>query len=248
MGVLGGFAFGAGSLATPPVAPESTTAPATGNGACVPRPASPFSQLVKRLVAGEAHERWEFAGIALDELILAYEAELLARPVESVGQAPITSTKKHRRWKKATRWYVSDLEGIREELPSVDDVSLTVRVPESIQLAFAGHVVLIADPRVGGPRLLEGRIWERYCEQGMCDDEAFQLEVTGDGLGAPAPTLPTGSFEQRGRSVCETNDGLVLEFLGHDDVARKRSRCAHIVVELRELGAVLSRANKWGTD
>ncbi|MFT5394041.1 MAG: hypothetical protein ACI8PT_004247 [Gammaproteobacteria bacterium] len=69
----------------PPVAPESTAASATGNGAFVPWPASPFARLVKRLVAGDAHERWEFADMALEELILAYEAELLAHPLESVG-------------------------------------------------------------------------------------------------------------------------------------------------------------------
>jgi hypothetical protein len=202
---------------------------------------NPFILLALHLRDADLEQRRAFVRIALEELIYAYSTEVAITPDRrDRARDPM----KYRRWARGTNRFITDLRAIYDTLEVARVVSLTARPPEKVLLAVDDHVAVIAGPRIGSSQSLEDLIRARFCNDWDCPAVTPSQPVRAASRGIRSQ--PVWSFRAGGRTTCETEDGIAIEFANRDDLASKRDVCAQFVHELRQVSDVIASAHESG--
>ena len=191
--------------------------------------------LADRLRDAPAPLRAEFASAVLAELIAAYRREARRARAE-LTRAP--GANKLARWLYAVEAMLYELQTLQKTL-SADTPVLISEVPgQTVQLIVAGYPVLLSGPGDYHNEALAQAVLTRFCQRNYCADL-----LAGDGYG-PTPTAapdapPLWRFSDRMGPVCDSGDGLELQFRDTADLESKREACARVVADLHALIALL---------
>lgn len=150
-------------------------------------PNTALSTLARLLAVEDEATRWDFAGIVLDELISAYEAEL-----EASFRGRKRSAGRQRRlnhWQRGTEAYIAMLYRMRSRLDDGEPFELFVDAQGQIVIAIADELVLARGPRTDLGKQIAARIVRQFCEYNDCgwlglranDDPPRSLSSAGRG-------------------------------------------------------------------
>jgi hypothetical protein len=223
-------------LAPVPVIAETNT-----QHESAPPPAPPVALLAKSMETASPEARTDFVWIALDEMFIAYDRELIELDAQ-LGDTPMAHP--DARWMQATRAYAQRLRDIAEAMTPQTPVEVRVEVPGLLLLYVEDAVVEVSGPRIAEPDFMGQRIVERYCEIRECD-MATTLEEPVE-VREPVTVKAIWSFSSARGPVCLTNIGLEFQFKDIRDIGRKRSACIQVAEQLRELSQGLKRAADTG--
>jgi len=177
-------------------------------------PAGSLSTLARLLTVEDELTQWGFAGIALDELLIAYEVEL-----EDSHRVRTRSAGRQRRlhhWQRATEGYVRMLYELRSRLDEGEAFEMFVDAQQQILIGIGDQLVLVAGPRSDLGKQIEARMVRQFCRQNDCQ----WLGLGGRGLGGTEPHSRSFSSagrgqwsqRQRGRLRYEVDGRFVFEF------------------------------------
>ena len=203
--------------------------------------APPVALLAKSMEIASPEARTDFAWIALDEMFIAYDRELIELGAR-LGDPPMAHP--DARWMQATRDYAKGLRTIADAMTPQTPVDIRVEVPGLLLLYVDGAVVEVSGPRIAEPDFMGKRIVERYCEIRECD-LATALQEPAEVRG-PVTVKAIWSFSSGRGPVCLTNIGLEFQFNDIRDIAHKRSACVQVAEQLREFSQGLKRAADTG--
>lgn len=209
------------------------------------QPPQPRISTLKRLgyfLQSENREvRMEFATIALEKMIAAYESEL--EQLNTPGRFSLKETNKRFRWSKAVSQYLDYLYAFDEVIKQAPMVEIIADQPGPVQLLSGEFLLPISSPRIAKPEQLETDIVRAFCDSYACEVQAFEepVEVT------PKPAPRSGwSFRAGFGSTYQTVDGLNFMF---SDVRQKNIKeqiSLRITQQLRLLSEALVRATQRG--
>lgn len=217
-GLLGGLV---GALAGSP--------PATA--AMEPAGRPPLARLAVQLSSGPAPLRADLAGAAAAELAAAYGREV-ERARAELQHHP--GDHDLRRWMRAVEDLAAEMTTLAIHITPLTPVEVRIGPDDGIQLIIEGRSVLVSSPRPHAQQALERRVIERFCRLNLCTADLLDAAVPPEALPAPAGVAPLWSFSRAG-PACSTDDGLEFQFDSQADLRAKRSACAAVVAELRQL-------------
>lgn len=221
--------------------PTPTIAATNAENETPPPPAAPVAVLAKSMETTSPGARADFAWIALDEMFIAYDRELIELGAQ-LGDSPMAHP--DARWMQATRAYAARLRTIADAMTPQTPVDIRVEVPGLLLLYVDDAVVEISGPRIAEPDFMGQRIVKRYCEIRECN-LATMLQDPAE-VREPAVVKAIWSFSSGRGPVCLTNIGLEFQFKDIRDIARKRSACVQVAEQLREFSQDLKRAADTG--
>ena len=208
-------------------------APANGSG---------LVRLVRAIEHSAPEVQADFAAIALDVMIEAYEREL-DKAQSSTRRLSQRERNKRWRWSGAARRFLEQAYVAREALYSGARVELIAGSPVEVQLLIDEQLVPVTAPRIDQPDVLENAVLAAFCDLHTCE----QALVAGL---APGLSSPGGgwSLRQGMGSTYMTHDGLGFMFTDLHDRALKEELCHRAAAELREVVSILKRAYLLGID
>ena len=183
----------------------------------------------------------EFATIALEKMIAAYETEL--EQLNSPGLYSPKENRKRTRWAKAVNQYLDYLYAFDEVIKQAPVVEIIADQPGPVQLLSGEFLLPISSPRIAKPEQLENDILQAFCDGYACDPQAFKDPVEQTSL----PAHRSGwSFRAGFGSTYQTVDGLNFMFSNVRQKTVKEQVCLRISNQLRQLGDALARATQRG--
>ncbi len=185
--------------------------------------------------------RTEFAAIALEKMIDAYEAEL--EQLNTPSQFSVKEMHKRSRWAKAVNQYLEYLYAFDEVIKQAPLVDIIADQPGPVQLLSGEFLLPIVSPRIAKPEQLENDIVQAFCDAYACEVEALEDPVEP----APPPAPRSGwSFRAGFGSTYQSVDGLNFMFSNVRRKAIKEQVSLRISNQLRLLGEALARAERQG--
>ncbi len=185
--------------------------------------------------------RMEFATIALEKMIVAYETEL--EQLSAPGQFSLKEKNKRFRWAKAVSQYLDYLYAFYEVIKQAPLVEVIADQPGPVQLLSGEFLLPISSPRIAKPEQLETDIVQAFCDSYACDVQAFEEPV--EVVAKPSPRSGW-SFRAGFGSTYQTVDGLNFMFSNVRQKNIKEQISLRIAQQLRLLGEALARASKRG--
>lgn len=244
-------------------APRWLAAAVLGLGAVLPgaaldaaraRSASVQSQALQQLAryadAGPEYMRADFAYVAIDEVIGAYEFEF--ERLSARGQVSARELARQRRWAAALRGFLDGLYAARDALDSGAPVQILVAPPASVHVLVGGNGVSLESPRIDAPHRLDDAIVTAYCHHFGCDPAMLDpalLDAMQSAPGLASRRAPVGggwSFGAGHASTYETVDGLGFMFADVRARTAKEQVCLQVREELRRLAAELAAQRRAG--
>lgn len=162
-------------------------------------PDTELSTLARLLAVEDEVTRWGFAGIVLDELLSAYEAELQAS-----FKGPTRSAYRQRRlnhWQHGTEAYIATLHRMRSQLDDGEPFELFVDAQGQIVIAVGDDVLLAGGPRTDLGKQIEARMVRQFCLYNDCG-----------WLGLRTPDAQPRTFSSLGRGDWSTLQGGRLRY------------------------------------
>jgi hypothetical protein len=223
--------------------PGATLDAAPARSAGVPSQA--LQQLARHVDAGAEYMRTDFAYVAIDEVIGAYEFEF--ERLSARGQVSARELARQRRWAAALRVFLDGLYAARDALDSGAPVQILVAPPASVQVLVGSNGVSLESPRIDAPHRLDDAIVTAYCHHFGCDPALLDAMHSAPEL-APsrAPVGGGWSFGAGHASTYETVDGLGFMFADVRARAVKEQACLQVREELLHLAAELAAQRRAG--
>lgn len=216
-------------LSSPVVAEETAGHPAMESKPARTRSNAAVDVLARigqTVQAGGAETQRDFARIALQEMITAYdnEATQALAPEPEHGRHPRPA---HARdpaetahWAARTGAYTERLTHLLEQLDMADDVRVLAE-GRGLRLLIGTATVVVSGPRIDEPQLLAAPIVQRAClEMAICDTPEGEMaeEVFPVGRGE-------WSFTQDKGAVLQIKPGLRFVFPTAERLADRQNRC-----------------------
>ncbi len=231
--------FVLGFVADPVVAANSNARPTQA------RSTQARTTALKRLgyfLSSENREvRAEFAFIAMDKMIAAYEREL--ENLHAAANQSVKGARKRMRWAQAVNQYLDYLYAMDDVIKQAPDVEIIADQPGPLQLLSGEFLLPITAPRIARPEPLENAIIDAFCSDYPCDPRALD-----DPLEPVTPPKPRSgwSFQAGYGSTYQTVDGLKFMFSNVRKRALKEQICLRISQQLRRLVESLKMARQRG--
>lgn len=198
---------------------------------------SPIAEIVSGLGEAEASVRFDFAALAVEALVSAYEGEVAA----VIGQRPRTSAEQVRlaTWRRATESFLGELRVAQASLHVATDVTVQMDRHGQIVILIDGRPFWITWPRVNTQAALEGTLAREFCRRHSCSASATATSMVADTW----PTVGGSWVLAQGRSPAwQSDDGVRCEFPDLRERAARESVCAAVVLDLRALAGVIEAA------
>ncbi len=203
--------------------------------------ASALKRLGYFLQSENRQVRTEFATIALEKMIAAYETEL--EELSAPGSFSQKELRKRMRWAKAVNQYLDYLYAFDEIIKQAPLVEIIADQPGPLQLLSGEFLLPVTTPRIARPEQLENDIIQAFCHDYPCDPRALEDPAAQP----PASRLHSGwSFRAGSGSIYQTADGLNFVFSNVRNKAAKEKFCLRISGQLRLLGDALALALRRG--
>jgi hypothetical protein len=213
-------------------------------------PSQALQQLARYADAGPEYMRTDFAYVAIEEVIGAYEFEF--ERLSAHGQVSARELARQRRWAAALRVFLDGLYAARDALDAGAPVQILVAPPAPVQVLVGGNGVSLESPRIDAPQRLDDAIVTAYCHHFGCDPALLDPALLDAMHSAPelAPSrAPVGggwSFGAGHASTYETVDGLGFMFADVRARAAKEQACLQVRAELLHLAAELAAQRRAG--
>lgn len=223
--LLGAVPAWAGKLAVPEAPPQSA-----------------FHLLAGKVARSDSLQRYDFASIALDELIADYEASYRqsAREQHSDRKAQL----KLARWRRESRHFIDQLRGQLAGMNPQSHIEIEPDPSGTLILFVDDTPILVSGPEIGKAGQMEQRIVDRFCDLHDC---------AGYRDGPAPPPKPVARPERGGwllqhrqGATYATRDGLSFVFRTLDNRAEKQAGCEVIARDLRRLVSGLRDARRAG--
>jgi hypothetical protein len=226
--VLLGSALGA----TPAAAPAGTQ----------PAGETLFHTLAAAVAQAGRLERYDFASIALNELVAAYESSYRESADEQHDKPK--ARLKLARWRRESKTFIDQLNSLRATVSDQSLIEIASDQSGPLLLFIDNVPVLISGPEIARAGLLEQRIMQRYCQ--LHDCERYHATPPTPVL-AQVPRVRGGwHLQHRQGASYETGDGLMFVFRTLEDRVEKQARCEAIAADLRLLVGHLQSARQAG--
>ncbi|HTT07803.1 MAG TPA: hypothetical protein VMH34_03315 [Gammaproteobacteria bacterium] len=208
-----------------------------------------LARIGQTVQAGGADTQRDFARIALEEMISAYQNEAqqaLAQPPEPPkrSRSPRVNQPKSpaemARWAARTSAYAEWLGRLLEGLnAAADDVRVLAEGRRTLRLLIGATSVVVSGPRINEPQLLAAPIVRRAClEMSICDVQEGEVGEE---------TFPIGagewSFTQDQGAVLQIKPGLRFVFPDAVRLADRQKRCLALAQALKSLARELK--DRW---
>lgn len=197
--------------------------------------------LVRALETADYGRRADFARVAMDELILAYEQVLDRRAMAAPSLGGKTDL---RRWRAATDGFLAQLYAARERLERGDDVQVVLG-PDATAVLYVGRQpVLVSGPDADSTQRLQQQVVERFCAVHAC---AGLVQASIGGVASthgpqPAATQAHWSFAQDRQPSFVFGHGLRFVYDSVRDRDRKEQVSRQVAAELLQLAEALQTA------
>jgi hypothetical protein len=218
--------------------PASVAAPAV---------AKPVGETLFRTLAAAVSqagrlERYDFASIALNELVAAYEGSY--RESANEQHANPKARLKLARWRRESKTFIDQLNTLRTAVSDQSLIEIESDQSGPLLLFIDNVPVLISGPEIARAGPMEQRIMQRYCQ--LHDCERYHATLPTPVL-AEVPRVRGGwHLQHRQGASYETGDGLMFVFLTLEDRVEKQARCEAIAADLRLLVGHLQSARQAG--
>jgi len=223
---------------------------------------SKLIQLALHLEAADTSLQYDFSRIALLEMLLTYEQELL-RAQESLTTLPHSSirNKAQKRakiisWQLGTRNYIKTLENYLFSLDSGVSVGFMISHQEKIIVLIGEQPVIISGPNSGSDKQIENNIVEQFCLTYDCREYFLKPQLNKPSENENTQSTNTDSLlkDTLGRwniySNMEAdfiyNNGISFQFNSIKDRKNKEKWMSGIVNELLILTDKLKIAEEKG--
>lgn len=202
-------------------------------------PSRALQQLARYVDAGPEYMRADFAYVAIDEVIGAYEFEF--ERLSARGQVSARELASQRRWAAALRAFLDGLYAARDALDSGEPVQILVAPPASVHVLVGGNGFSLESPRIVAPRQLDDAIVSTYCHHFGCDTALLAaVQSVPDLAPRRAPARGGWTFGAGHASTYETVDGLGFMFADVRARAAKEQASLQVREELLRLAAALA--------
>lgn len=202
--------------------------------------------LVRALESAEYGQRVDFARVAVDELILAYEQVLDQRSMAAPSLGGKTDL---RRWRAATGEFLDQLYRVRQRLEEGEDVQLLLG-PDGTAVMYVGRQpVLINGPGADDAEPLQRNVALRFCAIHECD-ALVRVNAHAGSEQQPGRTMDAAhwSFVQDRRPSFVLGHGLRFVYADVRDRARKEQVSRQLAAELQQVAGALRAAMWSGTE
>ncbi len=202
----------------------------------------PFHDLATRIAESDKLARYDFASIALDELITAYQKSYRESAFEQHQKS--RAQLKLARWRRESKSFIDQLKSQVQALSYQSRIDIEPDHSGPLIIFVDNTPIVISGPEIAEAGSMEQRIIDRYCQLHDCAHES----------GEPPTKTPSASHVPRGGwrithrqgAIYETGDGLIFVFRTLDDRADKQARCETIARDLRILVEQIQKAQRAG--
>ncbi len=215
----------------------------TGNPtAAEPAPNALFQSLAGKVAQADRLERFDFATIALNELITAYEASYRESSHEQHDK--LKAQQKLARWRRESKSFIDQLSAQLAAVSYTSRIEIATQQSGPLILFIDDSPIVISGPEIGKAGQMEQRIIERFCTLHDCTgyrDTALAPLIT------EVPRVPAGwQLQYRQGATYVTGDGLSFVFGSLDNRTEKQARCEAVARDLRMLVAGIQNAQRAG--
>jgi len=210
-----------------------------------PLPVAPadFKRLALAISDQPDSMRADFAVAAIAELAMAHTAEA----DRARREVPYnTRDNDLPRWAMTVDAYAADLMAIADSVTPDTRIDIGISHENVVYLNVAGRLVMLGNPRMSEQLAYEQRVTERFCSLHRCADLVKEFPPPKPASRNRAQS-PHWSFSQQSGPSCNTEDGLVFQFLDSTNLRQKRDACKRIATELDTLAAVILQHMAQGT-
>ena len=203
---------------------------------------SRFAEVTELAQTGTAHDRAEFAIIALDTLIDCHLDEL----DKAASQQVLDPQERRRRygWRAGVAAYVEQLRDIREHIGTQSSIDIMIEQQGIVRMVIDERQVIIGGPRPAEQDRLEEKIAQSMCDLRRCSRNTVTIEEKVD---AQSANLRQGwVFASQAPPTYATSDGLGCIFRDRKHIKLKQVACESLLRELRLLAEALKAVDSRG--
>jgi len=208
----------------------------------VPAPRPLFYRLAEQLADADALQRFDFAQIALAELLDAYQASyresLQATSSEARGDLKLA------RWRRGLDHYIGQLSERQRALDYQSRIEIVTPAKGPVSLFLDDNPVLVSGPELARARQLEQRIVDRFC--GLHDCTGYREQPPVAKIEMPRVAAGQWQFQQHRSARYRTPDGLEFIFRSMREREAKQRLCEAIAGDLRLLVNEIRNARRSG--
>ncbi|MCW8907635.1 MAG: hypothetical protein OQL28_10315 [Sedimenticola sp.] len=208
----------------------------------VPAPRHLFYRLAEQIAGADALQRFDFAQIALTELLNAYQASYRESLQASSSQA--RRNLKLARWRRGLDHYIGQLSERQRALDYQSRIEIVIPAKGPVSLFLDDNPVVISGPELARARQLEQQIVDRFCR--LHDCTPYRGQPPAAKIEMPRVTAGQWQFQQHRSVRYLTPDGLEFIFRSMQQREAKQGLCEAIAGDLRLLVNEIRNARRAG--
>ncbi len=195
-------------------------------------PITRFDDVVDNVLNADVTEQARFARIAIERMVLAYQAEL-----ERADLKAQTERQGDRSWHLGTRRYIERLRRIAASIVPGSAVRILREPHGPVRIVVAGEQVMLSAPRPVDQSKFERTIAENVCRISYCAGRGATVE---ERVAERSTRLDSGwVFGRKTAPTYSNSDGLQCTFDDRRHLKLKKSACVNIVHEIRSLSEAI---------
>jgi len=203
---------------------------------------STLSRLAMEIQSGAAVDLAEFAKVCLSEMAYLYEEQAIKARHEQTSS--MMRRLKLYRWSNTTLEYANYLYDVAESIKEETPVELQIGHTGELQFIINGSLLIISNPLIREPDILDQRIINTICQYKNCRLEYPELQQEQK---KREIVIEAGwRFQDKSQPEYITRDGLHFIFDDIKNRLRKQNACLNIIKELKLMVDVLREANDKG--
>lgn len=220
----------------------SSTLGAGNPAAAEPAPNALFQSLAGKVAEADRLERFDFATIALNELIAAYETSYRESSHEQHDK--LKAQQKLARWRRESKSFIDQLSAQLAAVSYTSQIEIEAQQSGPLILFIDDSPIVISGPEIGKAGQMEQRIIQHFCTLHDCTG---YRDTPPAPLITEVPRVPAGwHIRHRNGATYVTGDGLSFVFRSLENRAEKQVRCETVARDLRMLVAGIQNAQRAG--
>jgi len=200
-------------------------------------------QIARALSEAPSPLRRDFALVAIAEMVTTYENEADLARRESRRDI---DGRDARRWSIAVRRQASEMAAFALGMTESTPVSVGITQYDRVFVIVDGALVILTNPRMDEQIVLEQRVAARFCDRNVCGDLPGVNRRPDMSVETPVAT-PRWSFSDHAGPVCNSDNGLEIQFASASNLWWKRPACAAVIGELGALAGEITLERDNGT-
>lgn len=205
---------------------------------------SEFAELAQHVSVADETQQREFADIALDTLLNAFQHEVEVAQKER----PSDAEQRHKlaSWRRGTEAMVWRLQALRSDLDAGGALAIHVDSRYQVMIIVNGFAVLVSGPRIEIEPEIERQVVERFCAANDCNLLVGQLTEERAALGQAGESRELWVFRQDTGPLYQIGDLLQCHFATLADRDKKEAICRRLFDELKLFDSAVQQARAQG--